>query len=162
MRRCLPRWPGDFAARAAGPVALAALCALTAYAGAAGPSSGHCIDPSEIPEEKILFVAGGGIGNAAGVGAPTERELTLGRSTAAPEQTADLAWPKGSPVAFAATCGLASHRHVRRGRRGTVRLRRAPSAGASEFARDALDAVDMPHTLRLRPGDRTCSAEGQP
>ena len=91
------------ARRAVGAIALAALCAIAAYAGPApGPSPeeppfGQWIDPSAIPEEKIVFVAEGRIGNAAGVGAPTERELVLGRSTASPEATADLAWANGSP-----------------------------------------------------------------
>jgi nitrous oxide reductase len=90
-----------FAAGVPGSIALAALCALTAYAGPApGPEEapfGRWIDPSEIPEDTIVFVAEGRIGNAAGVGAPTERELVLGRSTASPEATADLAWANGSP-----------------------------------------------------------------
>jgi glucose-6-phosphate dehydrogenase assembly protein OpcA len=81
------------------PVAVIAVYAKKAYAGPAPqePAFGQWIDPSEIPEDRIVFVAEGRIGNAAGVGAPTERELTLGRSTAAPEATADLAWANGSP-----------------------------------------------------------------
>jgi hypothetical protein len=61
---------------------------------------GEYVDPSSIPESQIVFVAEGRIGNAAGAGAPTEFELDIGATTAAPADTADFPWMSGQSEVF--------------------------------------------------------------
>jgi hypothetical protein len=61
---------------------------------------GEYINPNSIPESEVVFVAEGRIGNAAGAGAPTEFELDIGATTAAPSDTADFPWMSGQSEVF--------------------------------------------------------------